>query len=165
MCAIAAPYTSTPSSNLDLPTLAIGKLDLTRVEVARVPTPLVDHISPLSVDVPTFRVTVKTIPLVIRIRNVELPQRQDEHDFDLHHSKLLSDAISGPSFEWTPRVLRRVQGITFSHKPTFRQEFFRARPVAGIVVDAVMIAPDEAVFRRKLTPVRSGQEKVWLSSA
>ena len=73
--------------------------DPARIKFAMMPTLPINHVCSIPVERETIGTASLQVPLVVRINNVEVPNRERKRDFDLHQSNLLPDTISRSAFE------------------------------------------------------------------
>lgn len=121
------------------------------------------HIRSLPIHVPPLWVSLQCTELVVSVPDIELSNRQHQHDLDFGQCHFLPNTVARPTLKRAPCVFWRVQRVAFRHKPTLREKFLRLRPVARVVMCAVMIAPYHTMIRRKGLAVVTRQVKIRLA--
>ena len=83
-------------------------------------------IGPLTIHIPPFRIAIPSIETLIIILEIKFSDRERQRDFDLRQRWLLTNAISGATFERPPFILGRVDFMVFGDEEALWQESFGA---------------------------------------
>lgn len=126
------------------------------------PAAATDHVGSFAVQAAWGSVSVERVPLAVGVGDEEFAGGEHEHDFDLGQRQLLPDAAPRPPLEGAPGELGRVQRVAFRDQPAFGHEVVRPRPVLRVVVQALMVAPDQAALGWELLAGGSGQGEAAL---
>jgi hypothetical protein len=121
------------------------------------------HIRSLSIHIPSLWIALQRIKLLVGVSDIELSDCQHQHDFDFGQCHFLPDAVTRPMLKRAPCILGWVEWVPFWHEPTLRKELAWLRPMARVVVCAVVIAPYHAMIGRKALAVVTGKVKVRLT--
>ena len=143
----------------------LRKCHLARVIIRRMPSTPPHHIRSLSIHIPSLGIALQHIKLPVGVSDIVLSDCQHQHDFDFGQCHFLPNAITRPTLKRAPCILGWVEWVTFRHEPTLRKELAWLRPMARVMVCAVVIAPYYAMVGRKALAVVTRKVKVRLTIA